>query len=78
MLRLGGGYFVILQERSRNDRGGKEGRAPGYILNITDGLTNEIILIITLSVILSVSIPCYCKICYFESHCITVRNVIGI
>jgi hypothetical protein len=81
VLRLGGWLSCCKEKFYKEEvemRGGKEGRALGHILNFTDGLTNEIILIVILSVVLSVSIPCHCKICCFESHCITVRNVIAI
>jgi hypothetical protein len=38
--------------RSRNGGGGEEGRVPGHKLNINNGLTDEIISIVTSSAIL--------------------------
>jgi hypothetical protein len=51
VLRLGGELFCcreVLQGRSRNEGGEEEGRALGYILNIINGFTNEIILMVTI------------------------------
>jgi hypothetical protein len=69
-------YREILQERSRNEGGGEEGRALGHILNITDRFTNEIILTVTTSTILLVSMPRHCTVCLFESHCNSVGNYV--
>ena len=56
----------------------KEGQELGYKLNITDRLTNKIILIVTTSVILSIEIPRHLMIFLLESHYNTLRNVVGI
>jgi hypothetical protein len=69
-------YKEILQERSRNKGGGKEGRASGHILNITDRFTDEIILMVTPSTIQSVSMPRHCTICLFKSHCNSIGNYV--
>ena len=58
MLRLKKGVTVLLQReilqgRSRNEGGGGEGRASGHKLNITNGLTDRIISMVTSSAILS-------------------------
>jgi len=62
----------ILQGKSRNGGGGEQGRASGYILNITD----EIIPTVTPSAILLVSMSCHCTICLFKSRCNSVGNCI--
>jgi hypothetical protein len=56
----------------------KEGRDLGHKLNITDRLTNKIISIETASVILSVEISRHHTIFLLESHCNTLRNIVGI
>ena len=61
-----------MQGRSKNGEGEEEGRAPGHISNITD----EIILTVTPSTILSVSISRHCMICLFESRCNSVGNCV--
>jgi len=82
VLRLRGGIVLlqskILQGRSRNEGGGEEGQVSGHKLNVTDGLTDEIILTITPSAILFVSMPRYRVISLIKSQCNTVYNVIGI
>jgi hypothetical protein len=66
------------QGRSRNERGGEEGRALDHKLNIINGLTDKIILMVTPSTILSVKMSHHHMICLLESHCNTLRNVTGI
>lgn len=68
----------ILQVRSRNEGGGEEGRASSHKLNITDGLIDRIILVVTPSTILLVSMSRHHTICLYESHCNIVRNVVNI
>jgi hypothetical protein len=68
----------ILQVRSRNEGGGEEGRASSHKLNITDGLIDRIILVVTPSTILLVSMSRHRTICLYESHCNIVRNVVNI
>jgi hypothetical protein len=46
--------------------------APGHISNITD----EIILTVTPSTILSVSLSRHCTICLFESRCNSIGNCV--
>jgi hypothetical protein len=74
----GNGGVVLLQrifkEQVEIEEGGEEGRASGYILNITHGLTDGIILMVTPSAILSVSMSRYCMVCLFESHCNSIGN----
>ena len=52
------GVVILLHrkvlQRRRNGGEGEEGRALGHKLNILDGLTNKIILMVTTLVILSV------------------------
>jgi hypothetical protein len=62
------------QRRSRNGEGGEKDLAPSHKLNITD----NIISMVTLSVILSVEMSHHHMICLLESRCITVRNVASI
>jgi hypothetical protein len=64
--------------RSRNGGGGEEGWVPSHKLNINNGLTDEIIPIVTSSAILLVEMPHHHKICLLESHYNTLHNVIGI
>ena len=58
MLRLRLRVVILLHrkvlQRRRNGGEGEKGRALGHKLNILDGLTNKIILMVTTSVILSV------------------------
>jgi hypothetical protein len=56
----------------------EEGRVSGHKLNITDELTDKIILMVTPSTILSVEMSRHRMICLLESHCNTLRNVTGI
>ena len=53
------------QERRRNEEGWEERRSSGHKLNITNGITDKIILSITSLVILSVKIPRHRMICLF-------------
>jgi len=84
MLRFKGERVVVCcrkknaQERIRNWRRGVEGRTSNHKLNITDWLTDKIILMVTQLAILSVKISCHHMICLLESHCNTLRNVAGI
>lgn len=83
MLRMRGRELVLLQRkilqvRSRNGGWGEEGRASGHKLNIFDGLTDGIILVVTPSTILLVSMSRHRTIFLYESHCNIVCNVINI
>jgi hypothetical protein len=81
-LRERGWLFVAgkknAQERIRNWGRGEEGRTSNHKLNITDGLTDKIILMVTQLAILSIKMSCHHTIYLLESHCNTLHNVAGI
>jgi hypothetical protein len=56
--------YTRKKEKWRRERGGK-GQLPGHKLNITDDITDKIILLVTLSVILLVKILCHRMIYLF-------------
>jgi hypothetical protein len=63
----------LLQEKNKLGRrriegGGEEGRSSSHKLNITNDITNLIILSITSLVILLIKISLHRMICPFESH----------
>ena len=76
-----GWLFVAInhaQRRSRNEERGEKDRASSHNLNITNGLTGDIILMVTPPTILSVEMSCHHIICFLESRCIIVRDVVSI
>jgi hypothetical protein len=69
-LRLKGWLFVVeknTQEKRTNKVGGGRDKSssPSHKLNITNGMTNKIILLVILSVILLVQKPRHCMIWLF-------------
>jgi len=79
VLRLGGGGGYLLQKkkyirRKKKKKRGDEGWSSGHKLNITNNITDEIILSVTPPVILLVKISCHHMICLFESHCNTLHH----
>jgi hypothetical protein len=56
--------YTRKKEKWRRERGGK-GQLSGHKLNITDDITDKIILLVTLSVILLVKILCHRMIYLF-------------
>lgn len=68
----------ITEERIRNGRRGEEGQISNHKLNITDRLTDKIILMVTSLAILSVKILYHHTICLLEFHCNTLHIIVGI
>jgi len=60
------------KEKWGRGRWGEEGQLPSHKLNIIDGITNKIILLVNPSIILLVKISHHRTICLFESHCNSV------
>jgi hypothetical protein len=60
------------KEKWERGRWREKGRSPGYKLNISDDITDKIILLVNPSIILLVKMSCNRMICLFESHCNSV------